>query len=57
MRLHTVLLAARGASVIVGCGASEPTAPPPPVDHVGGYQLTEIVGKPLPATVVHQLNS
>jgi hypothetical protein len=36
--------------------ASEPPTPPAPVDQVGSYQLTEIIGKPLPAIVMHQLN-
>ncbi len=56
MRSYTVVAAALGASLIAACSGTEPSAPPPPLDQVGTYKLSTIIGKPLPAVVMHQLN-
>ena len=41
---------------VAGCDAPTPPAPPAPTNHLGSYQLTTVIGEPLPVVVAHQLN-
>ena len=57
MHLRDLAVAAITASLVAACGGSDLSAPPPPrVDQVGTYRLATIIGEPLPAVVMHQLN-